>query len=266
MLLLLVYSTTTFAQNGIIGAGFTDGWNSPSNIVYFDQGAGTSRIKTINPKGTGDQYFRLVRAWIGNNTEYGTFNCSSIDWNNPGVIYGMSSCVRGAFYITSPNITDNYVFKTPNGNTVVDLLYFRVQGAVRNVASVSQSPFSTSVTPNVSVSVTATLNDVLNEGQAVYLRYTTNNYSSSTVVQMTGSGTSFSASIPSGINTANANVSYYVFTSGDNTVQINVNGSNSDLYTINLNNNNGSNYFNCRSYPMDWSYKYQLVHSFKLVK
>ena len=95
---------------------------------------------------------------------------------------------------------------------------------------------------------------MLNEGQAVYLRYTTNNYSSSTVVQMTGSGTSFSASIPSGINTANANVSYYVFTSGDNTVQINVNSSNADLYTINLNNNNGSNYlYTLTAGPIQWT-------------
>lgn len=57
---------------------------------------------------------------------------------------------------------------------------------------------------------------------------------------MTGSGTTYTASIPAGTNTAGANVSYYVFTSGPNNVA--TNGSNADFYTINLNNNAGANY------------------------
>ena len=57
---------------------------------------------------------------------------------------------------------------------------------------------------------------------------------------MTGSGTTYTAAIPAGTNTAGANVSYYVFTSGPSNVA--ADGSNADLYTINLNNNAGANY------------------------
>jgi len=236
--LQLIFGNVISAQNGIIGSGFTNGWGI-GDIVSFDAGTGTSRIKILNPKGTGNQYFRLVRNWSGDLTQFGPFGCVDIDWTFPNLIYGATTCnTAGAFYINCPNITDNYVFKTPNGNTSLDLLYFRIQGAVRSVSSVSQSPSINTVAPNMPVTVTATLDGSLNTGQAVYLRYTTDAWVTSTVVQMTGSAASYSAQIP-GASATNVR-SYYVFTSG--TANVPANGSNVDLYTINLNNNAGPNY------------------------
>ena len=228
------------AQNAIVGSGFTNGWNIPTDMVYFNSSAGSSRIAILNPRGTSNQFFRLVRGWSGNNTQFGPFGCVDTDWTNPGVIYGTSVCGNGAFYINCPNTTDNYVFKTPNGPTAVDLLYFRVQGAVRSVSSVTQLPTVANVTVGVPTTVTANLDGALSTGQSVYLRYTSNNYANSVVVEMTGSGTTYTATIPGAVNALSANVSYYVFTSGTNNVASD--GSNADLYTINLNNNGGSNY------------------------
>ncbi len=134
------------AQNAIIGSGFTNGWNIPTDMVYFNSSAGSSRIAILNPRGTSNQFFRLVRGWSGDNTQFGPYNCVNTDWTNPGVIYGTSVCGSGAFSINCPNTTDNYVFKTPNGPTSVDLLYFRIQGAVRSVSSATQLPTVANVT------------------------------------------------------------------------------------------------------------------------
>ena len=236
----LAFIFQTQAQNAIVGTGFTNGWNVPGDFVYFNSSAGSSRIAILNPKGTGNQFFRLARGWSGDNTQFGPFNCIDTDWTNPGVIYGTSVCGSGAFSINCPNTTDNYVFKTPNGPTSIDLLYFRIQGAVRSVSSVTQLPTAANVTVGVPTTVTANLDGTLATGQGVYLRYTSNNYGNSVVVQMTGSGATYTATIPGAVNAMNANVSYYVFTSGTNNVA--PDGSNADFYTINLNNNGGPNY------------------------
>jgi hypothetical protein len=232
---ILIFSYQVNAQNAIIGSGFTNGWNVPGDLVYFTAGAGSSRVATLNPRAAGNQYFRLVRGWSGDNTQFAPAGCVDTDWTNPGVIYGMSACGSGAFFINCPNTTDNYVFKTPNGPTSVDLLYFRVQGAVRSVTSTTR----TANIANQAVTVTANLDGALSTGQQVYLRYSTNNFSTSTVVTMTGSGSTYSGIIPAAVNTAGANVSYYLFTSGTGVA---TDGSNADTWTINLNNNAGSNY------------------------
>jgi hypothetical protein len=232
---ILIFSYQVNAQNAIIGTGFTNGWSVPGDLVYFTAGAGSSRVATLNPRAAGNQYFRLVRGWSGDNTQFAPAGCVDTDWTNPGVIYGMSACGSGAFFINCPNTTDNYVFKTPNGPTSVDLLYFRVQGAVRSVTSTTR----TANIANQAVTVTANLDGALSTGQQVYLRYSNNNFSTSTVVTMTGSGSTYSGVIPATLNTAGANVSYYLFTSGTGVA---TDGSNADTWTINLNNNAGSNY------------------------
>jgi len=238
LLLFLLLLTTTFGQNGIIGTGYgTNDWITTNG---FTAGAGSSRIFTAIPNGTGNQYFRLVRNWASDFTQYGPFGCIDTDWTNPGIVYGMSDCESGDFYINCPNTTDNYVFKTPNGDVSKDLLYFRVQGVVRSVSGVTQSPLAAGVQEYHKTTVTATLDGALAAGQAVYMRYTKDGYTTSKVVKLTGSGTTYTSIIPAIFNTLGANVSYYLFTSGDTDVALD--GSNADFYTINLNNNSGSNY------------------------
>ena len=238
-LLSLVFILVFFSangQNGIIGSGFTNGWNT-EDIISFTAGAGSSRISTLQPKGTDRRYFRLVR-WGGNLTQFGPYGCVDTPWNSPGITYGMSVCGNGAFYIDCPNTTDNYVFKTPNGDSATTLLYFRVQGDVRTIDTVTQFPVAGNVATCSGTTVTANLSGALATGQAVYLRYTKDGYATSIVVQLTGSGTTYTGTIPQAFNTLSANVSYYVFTSGTTTPS----GADADFYTINLNNNSGTNY------------------------
>lgn len=240
-LLLCVLGVTAYGQNGIIGAGFAPGWTSLGDIIGMSAGAGGSRIVTRNPNGTGNQFFRMVTLWDGNNTQWGP-NAAGPDVEyTPGTsVVPVVNGGTGAYFINCPNTTDNYVFKTRGGGNPPGspaLVVFRVQGDVRTVTAVNQSP--TTVYPGQAVTVTATLSGSFATGQAVYLRYTNDNYSTSTIVEMTGSGTSYSASIPAGTNTASANLSYYVFTSGSG---LTIAAGDADFFTINLNNNGGSNY------------------------
>jgi hypothetical protein len=142
-----------------------------------------------------------------------------------------------AYYLTVANTTDNWIFKSASP-TAQRIIIFRVQGAVRSISTLTQP--TSPVVPGGTATVSVTLDGSLSTGQAVWLRYSaTSNFSSSSCVQMTGSGTSYSASIPASSNTAGSTVYYYAFTSGDGA---SIAGSDADLYTINLMNNSGSNY------------------------
>lgn len=243
-MLAMLFPLESFAQNGIIGSGFSSGWANDANVTYFGAGAGSSRIATLNPSGTGNQYFRMVRGWGGNNSEFSPSAscCGGCDLQittfNTEIFAGNTNCTNGAWYINCPNTTDNYVFKTPDGPTGTSFAVFRVQGAVRQISSVSQSPAAANVAVSQGVIVTATPDAALSAGQAVYLRYTTNGFATSTVAQMTLSGSDYVATIPG--QASGTNISYYIFTSG--TANVAANGSNADFYTINLNNNGGPNY------------------------
>jgi hypothetical protein len=232
-----------YSQNGLIGSGFgTNGWNIPADIDNFSLSAGGSRIATLQSNGTGNSYFRLVTNWDGNNSQYGplsTANDYSLTIGNevPSSEIVLNSTTK-AYYIDA-NGSYNYIFKTKAGGNPpasLGLIVFEIQGDVRTVSSAT-TPSTTY--PGQTNIITATLDGALSTGQGVYLRYTTDNFANSTVVEMTGSGTSYTADIPSGTNTAGANVSYYLFTSGSG---LTISPSNADFYTINLNNNGDANY------------------------
>ncbi|MFK7950257.1 MAG: T9SS type A sorting domain-containing protein [Saprospiraceae bacterium] len=233
VLVLSFLSLVVFGQDGMRGDGFIpDGWNNP---VGFSAGFGSSRILTRNPEGTGNRYFRLQNN--GGSSDYGPHNCAdediTADVNQKYLTAWV--CNNGAFYINCPNTTDNYVFKTPSANDD-DFIYFRVQGDVRTVDMVTASP-SVPI-ENSPTTITATLNGDINTGQGVYLRYSTDNFSSSTVVEMTAStASSFIADIPGQSN--GTTLYFYVFTSGSG---LTISPTDADWYTINGNNNGGSNY------------------------
>lgn len=242
--LFLVVGTFVNAQNGMIGDGFTPGWDifNPAHRVDMIGSAGTSRIVTRTANaGTfpGNRFFRLFTNWDGNLTQWGPSG-SDLELTSGVPATSIVSGSGFAFRVNCPNGTDNYVFKTRMGGnppSTPALVFFRVSGAIQSVSSVTRDV--STVYPAQSTIVTATLSGAFASGQGVYLRYTTNSYASSTIVEMTGSGTTYTATIPSATNTPGANVSYYVFTSGSG---LTITPGNADFFTINLNNNSGSNF------------------------
>ncbi|MEI7503144.1 MAG: Ig-like domain-containing protein, partial [Paludibacter sp.] len=193
----------------------------------------------LTPKGTGNQYWRLAIGWGG--TFYQVSNGGDMAIA-PGVKTNATvSCTStGAYYRNVSALTNRYVFKTLNAGVspTGTWVFFELGGASTTVSSVSLSPANPTVN-NVGT-VTATLSAALPTGQAVYLRYSTDNFATSTVTSMTGSGTSYTAYI--GTQALNAVVKYYVFTSGSG---LTIASADADLYTINWNAgslNGGSNY------------------------
>ena len=262
LLVLLLISSLSFGQNAIVGTGFSTGWGGGScptgnsNFKYLSlitgaNGTGTYGVTTA-ANGTGNQYMRFGIDWSTTNGQY-AINPGTDTAILPNTSYNLNiGCtVSGSQFINVGSTSYNYVFKTFNAGTnpTGTFAFFEVQGAVQSVSSVTQSPVAASVVPSSNVTVTANLSGSLSTGQAVYLRYTNNAFANSTVVQMTGSGSTYTAQIPSSMNGQNKTVAYYVFTSGNSLNSANsgatgvyANGNNADLFTINLNNNGGSNY------------------------
>lgn len=88
-----------------------------------------------------------------------------------------------------------------------------------------------------SATITATTSAPPNAAEYLWLRYTTDNFTTSSTVLMTGSGTSWSGVIPA--QPLTATVKYYVLTSPVNT---GVSNATADMLTLNVNNNAGANY------------------------
>ncbi|MFY8138493.1 MAG: hypothetical protein ACOVMR_10325, partial [Flavobacteriales bacterium] len=107
-----------------------------------------------------------------------------------------------------------------------------------NITAVAQAagPYGTRV-------VTITTSATPNANEFIYVRYSTNLYVASTIVQATGSGTTWTATIPfTGVAG-----SFYVYSSVKTLAQINTDVStfgqfSHDLATLELNNNGGANY------------------------
>ncbi len=129
---------------------------------------------------------------------------------------------------------DYYAYKWNSDNTCV---LFKSTSPFRSITNVARS--TATVYPGQSITVTVTINDEFGAGDAAYIRYTTDNWSSSTITEMAGSGTSYSATIPASSNQAGTTVVYYAFTSGSG---LTISHSDADLYTINYDNNTEVNY------------------------
>jgi hypothetical protein len=244
-LLTLTSLSSLISQNAIVGSGFRSGWGANctdnSFFGYFSASAGTTFTSgALTPNGTGNQFWRLAVGW--SSSFYQVKQGSSGDVAvTPGTKYNLNmTCTStGAMSYNVGSTSNRYVFKTLNAGTAPTgtWVFFEVQGALRSVTGVGRNPAGI-VYGADAVTITATLDAAFNTGQAAFLRYTTtSDFSASTVVKMTGSGTTYSATIPAvGVNTT---VRYYVFTSGD---VASVAHGDADLYTIDLNNNSGANY------------------------
>lgn len=185
---------------------------------------------------SGDRYFRF-RNTSGTDRRPAS-NGDVISLNQNSAYTSIFDGNFNAFRITGTNTGYRYIFKTNAGVTQVAVI--EIQGTnLRSISTVSQSPVAGSVFHGQTVTVSVTLSGAFDAGQAAWLRYTTDGYATSTVVKLTGSGTSYSAEIPASVNQAGTTVSYYLLTSGD---YGSMTGSLADLLTINGNNNGGSNY------------------------
>ena len=189
LLLCLCSGITVFAQSPVY---FTSGDFTPPN--NWAQGSASlmgtivgTNIITTSPKGSGNQYFRFYSATSGG-TNFSPNVAPDIQLTS-GVAVTLQTNTGNqgkAYYMSISNswATSKVVMKTVGSGTTAKVAAFEIQGAVRTISSVSRTP----TTPNQSqaAAITATLDGALATGQGIWLRYTTNAFSSSTLVRMTG--------------------------------------------------------------------------------
>jgi hypothetical protein len=234
LMLLMVFTfllsnVNVCGQNSLNSGDFSGGtWGSGQSM---SASAGGSFIITKGVTTAGDKYFRF----FGDGSPCGEYQpTTNGDFFTSGTIVTSPNGDCGsskAWRINVPTTSSQVVFKTDGNNSgISQTVAFVVQGTIRFISSFN--PISSSVVPGGTASIAVNLDGSLSTGQAVWLRYsTTSNYSSSTCVKMSGSGSSYSATIPAGTNTAGTTVYYYAFTSGDVT---SITGANADFMSINL--------------------------------
>lgn len=241
---LLVFGLgESWGQNAILGTGFAGGWSGTNEADwrFFAPSAGTSRILIGQSSETGDRFFRFVRGWGDGDFRRTQFRPTSGVNTLQGI--GISTTPlagdNGAFFIPVGSTDYRYIFKTRTPDGTPEFVVFEVQGAIQTVSSVDRQLDAIAPAPGQSITVTATLSADFPAGQSAYIRFTTDNFNTSTVVEMTGSGTTRTAVIPATVNTPGTTVRYYTFTSGNG---LSITGADADFFTINLNNNGGSNF------------------------
>ncbi|MEM6771033.1 MAG: T9SS type A sorting domain-containing protein [Bacteroidota bacterium] len=255
VLLFLGGPLTLCAQNGLVGTGFSTGWTVPNDNVSFSASAGTSRILITQANGSGNQFFRLVRnagdSEFYQNGQFGPIGCTTDTDVTPteGAVNTTEGCGFTAFFIDVTDETDNYVFKTPwEFEPDPTFIYFKIEGPVKSFMSASTAQVPVPDANNfVPADETVTVSNLLgaeglSPGHAAYLRFTTDGFMTSTVLKMEPFALPgfYSADIPP--QPDGTTVEYYLFTSGE-AVEPAADGTDADYRTINLENNNGNNYF-----------------------
>lgn len=214
------------------------------NTDYFSGSAGWgvctqmndvrgTKIFIANPNVLGNNYFRF----LGDGTPCSEFGPEGAfdEQINPCSIYSLTCTgLDGkAYYINSSNISYNYIFKTGGTGSSNPLeghaIVFEIRGPIQTVTGVERPD---QLYLGQAATITATMSDALSPGQGVYLRYSTDFFNTSTIVELTGSGTSYSYTIPE--QSGNTNVVFYVLTSGTGLI---LSDENVDLHTINYNDN-----------------------------
>lgn len=235
LLFFTVLDGLAASQTGMIFKGEINSWTATSMTL---RNLGTPNWRLTQQAGSADSesnFLFCVNNSCSSNQKWARGDAVSINslttwYVNPGGD-GRFNQANGKYYtFTWKDVVDGansegYVLET-SGNPVT-------------ISSVTQSPAAAQVSDNDNVSVTVTLSGAKSSEEKVYIRYTTNNWSSTSAVEITSFNASHqgSASIPA--QAAGTTVQYYVLTT---TVDSASWGSNVDLVTIEYNNNGGSNY------------------------
>lgn len=141
-----------------------------------------------------------------------------------------------------------YSFRTlnPPTNATATLAVMKTSARPVSLARSGQSPVVPRTNDTVTISIG--LSAAKSPEENIFVRWTTNNFATSSFAQASGSGTSYTATIPPMTN--GTTVVYYILSSTV-TPAGGLTGSNADALTLNLDGNHGSNYTYTTS-PMPW--------------
>ncbi|MFY7742714.1 MAG: hypothetical protein ACOVQR_08705, partial [Flavobacterium sp.] len=234
------YRTTSYRRLSVTTGNPTDGRGQWATTINVQNSGGN--VTPINMPGggpggflfiTGPSSNRFQNKWAFNGVGQGAINGI-----NAGLVYN-----TGADMGLNMSTTGHYTFVFNDvGYTATNARYYvgLTQNAPVNVTRTGQSFVAGQPVINISTSSTPST------GENVYVRFrvSTNSFdaaSSTTIVQATGSGTNWTATLPT--QSCGTTVHYYVFTSTRNLSALN-SGDEIDrsLSSLRYDDNNGNNY------------------------
>lgn len=237
-----------FEPEGLKMPGGWNGWTNPPTepAFNFDRrefGVGPTAFQwttTVNVQASGGDTsagtipFKIVTGPEGN------------PWQNqwaPGTSFGVDGLTATSFGDSGDNSITvsngfHYTFIwVDNGYSSTQTAVMATENAPVGIASVSSSSLSPQIT----------LSSAKSPQERVLIRYTTDGWSSSSLLEATGSGTDYTASIP--FPGESITIEYYVFTTTVNNATLegthqisSITYQNYDVFTLAWNNNGGTNY------------------------
>ena len=229
LIIFLTVSSHLFSQNqsNMYVRGDINGWGDNS-MTRNDLGTDTwvVTITESETDGTSDFKFADTDDWSGTDWSRGAAVTigSKTTWYDPNLGNGSFSQTSGKYYtftikdVADDNNSEGYIFE-----------FSQTPISISSVSNVGNGLASTAYTVTVGLSGTPDANE------RVYIRYTADNWSSSSVVEGDPSSNSIDIDIPG--QSAAATVKYYAFTS-----IAGISNSDADLATISFDNNSGNNY------------------------
>ncbi len=237
-ILILITDLSLFSQiqTNMYYRGEMNAWGSTS-MTFRDLGTDSwiVSIQSDGDDGTSQFKFDNTTNWSGSNWGRG----STVNINTYDIWYG-----NGADGDFNEADTKYYTFTikdVASGNT--NGLVMETSGNPISISNVSQVGIANDVSFYASTAtqtVNITLSGPKSSEEKVYVRYSTDGFTNDGWVEASGSGTSYSANIPT--QSIGATVEYYVLTTTLTSTGSGDLDNHPDLCTINFNNNSGSNY------------------------
>lgn len=228
-LLFILLCPTNVKANFVPGVFNSWAQNTPYSTTNMPTGYKKYYVQTSN-----DAQFKLLM-WNDNWTwGWGTnlgwnFNSWNIVWS----VNWNTNIENSTISNFGTNQWMSIITSTSLSQATSKFGFLKTSAAPITIASVSGG--TSNVNLNTSVDVTITLSGEKCEEEYILVRYTTDDWTTSGFVTATGSGTSYSASIPA--QTSNKTVKWYAMTS-----TLNNPTTDTDYLTLSVLNNSGSNY------------------------
>ena len=210
--------------------GVFNGWiqNTPYSTNNMPSG-----YQKYTTQASDDNQFKLLM-WNNNwDAGWGSgywINSWNTVWSLPYTRSGLSNAYVKSF---GTNQYLSIVTSTSLGQATSKFGFLKTSASPINISSVSGG--TSNVTNSTSVSISITLSGSKCNEEYILIRYTTDNWSTSNFVTATGSGTSYSATIPG--QTAGTSVKWYALTS-----TVTNPSPDTDYLTLCVMNNSNSNY------------------------
>ena len=244
ILLISAQTTTPYMYDGI-----ANNW-SGTGVAGVYRVLGTSSHKfTRQASFSGDNSYKINNQSENNDGNFDNPSGSkvwsgnlTINIQGTAYVYDMGNEGDAGKYATTNGKFYTYCWQDVGTGSNASAIVMETSATPADLTSVSQAPILSDVHQGQDVTVSLTLSNAPSVEENLYLRYSTNNFSSygNLISPQTGGTTTKTFIIPS--QSQGTTITYYLFSTTLSSGAIQNNSFLTDLSTINYINNSGSNY------------------------